>query len=437
MATDYFADVPTITYKGPDTDDDLAYRWYDKNRVVLGKTMAEHLRFAVCMWHTFCWPGSDVFGPGTFSRPWAAHAHTPEGAAVKREAAFDFIRKLDVPFYCWHDVDVSAHASNVAEYGRYFGEAVDHLEKMQADSGIKLLWGTANLFSDPRYAAGGATNPDPEVFAWGAMQVRAALEATHRLGGANYVLWGGREGYETLVNTDMKRELDNLGRFLALVVEHKHKIGFTGAILIEPKPFEPTKHQYDFDTATVYGFLKRYGLEDEVKVNIEANHATLASHTFEHEIATAAALGVFGSIDANRGDYQNGWDTDQFPNSVEELTRATLEIVRAGGFTTSGFNFDAKVRRQSVDAADLFHGHIGGIDVVAKSLLNAEAIIEDGRIDAFKKQRYAGWDGELGQMVHRGETSLADIADLAIERNLDPQPRSGRQEWLENLLNRF
>lgn len=437
MATDYFADIPTITYKGPDTDDDLAYRYYDKNRVVLGKTMAEHLRFAVCMWHTFCWPGSDVFGPGTFQRPWAAHAHTPEGAAVKREAAFDFIKRLDVPFYCWHDVDVSAHATNVSEYGRYFGEAVDHLEKLQGDSGIKLLWGTANLFSDPRYAAGGATNPDPEVFAWGAMQVRAALEATHRLGGANYVLWGGREGYETLINTDLKRETDNLGRFLSLVVEHKHKIGFTGTILIEPKPFEPTKHQYDFDTATVYGFLKRHGLENEVKVNIEANHATLASHTFEHEIATAASLGIFGSIDANRGDYQNGWDTDQFPNSVEELTRATLEIVRAGGFTTGGFNFDAKVRRQSVDAIDLFHGHIGGVDTVAKSLLNAAAIIEDGRIDAFKRERYAGWEGELGQRILAQGTSLADVADLAIERNLDPKPRSGRQEWLENLLNRF
>ena len=437
MATDYFADIPRITYQGPDTDQDLAYRWYDKDRVVLGKTMAEHLRFAVCMWHTFCWPGSDVFGPGTFTRPWAAHAHTPEGAAMKREAAFDFIRRLDVPFYCWHDVDVSAHAANVAEYGRHFGEAVDHLEQLQADSGIGLLWGTANLFSDPRYAAGGATNPDPEVFAWGAMQVRAALEATHRLGGANYVLWGGREGYETLTNTDMARELDNMGRFLSLVVEHKHRIGYTGTILIEPKPFEPTKHQYDFDTATVYGFLKRYGLEDEVRVNIEANHATLASHSFEHEIATSAALGIFGSIDANRGDYQNGWDTDQFPNSVDELTRATLEIIRAGGFTTGGFNFDAKVRRQSVDAADLFHGHVGGIDVVARSLLNAAAIIEDGRIDAFRKQRYAGWEGELGRTIHAPGTSLADIAQLAIDRDLDPQPRSGRQEWLENLLNRF
>jgi len=432
--TDYFADIPAISFEGPETTNELAYRVYDKDRMVMGKRMEDHLRFAVCMWHTFCWPGSDVFGPGTFQRPWQAHAHSGEAAAAKREVAFEFIKKLAVPFYCFHDVDVMEHATNVGDYGRFFGEAVDHLEKLQADSGVKLLWGTANLFSDPRYMAGAATSPDPEVYAWGAMQVRAAMEATHRLGGANYVLWGGREGYETLINTDMKRELDNFGRFLNLVVEHKHRIGFTGTILIEPKPFEPTKHQYDFDTATVYGFLKRHGLENEVKVNIEANHATLASHTFEHEIATAAALGIFGSIDANRGDPQNGWDTDQFPNSVEEMTLANLEIIRAGGFTTGGFNFDAKVRRQSVDAVDLFHGHVGAIDVVAQGLLNAEKLIQAGRLDQFKAERYAGWDGELGQMIHAEGTSLAAIADLAIDRNLDPQPRSGRQERLENII---
>jgi xylose isomerase len=435
-ALDYFADIPAVTFEGPDSSNELAYRYYDKNRVVLGKTMEEQLRFAVCMWHTFCWQGSDVFGPGTFHRPWQAHAHSGEAAAMKREVAFDFIKKLDVPYYCWHDVDVSEQAHSVSEYQRFFGEAVDHLEKLQAESGVKLLWGTANAFSEPRYAAGAATNPNPEVYAWAALQVRTAMEATKRLGGENYVLWGGREGYETLINTDIKRELDNFGRFLSLVVEHKHKIGFTGAILIEPKPMEPTKHQYAFDTATVYGFLKRYGLENEVKVNIEANHATLASHTFEHEIATAAALGIFGSIDANRGDPQNGWDTDQFPNSVEEMTLANLEIIRAGGFTTGGFNFDAKVRRQSTDAVDLFHGHVGAIDVVAKGLLNAEALIADGRLDAFKKERYAGWDGELGQMIHKQGTSLADIADLAVSRDLNPEHKSGRQERLENILNR-
>ena len=435
MATDFFADIPTIRYEGPDSDNELAYRFYDKNRVVLGKTMEEHLRFAACFWHTFCWPGSDVFGGGTFNRQWHAGANDSAAAAQKREVAFDFFSKLDVPYYCFHDVDVMADAQGVAEHRRYFAEAVDHLEKLQASSGRKLLWGTANLFSHPRFAAGGATNPDPEVYAFGAMQVRDALEATHRLGGANYVLWGGREGYETLLNTNMKRELDNLGRFLTLVVEHKHKIGFTGTILIEPKPHEPTKHQYDFDTATVYGFLKAYGLENEVKVNIEANHATLAGHTFEHEIATAGALGIFGSIDANRGDHQNGWDTDQFPNSVEELTLAVLEIIRAGGFTTGGFNFDAKVRRQSMDAVDLFHGHVGGIDVVAKGLLNAAALIEDGRLDAIKSERYAGWDGDFGQQI--GGLDLAGIADLAEQKAIDPKPRSGRQERIENLVNRI
>jgi xylose isomerase len=436
-AADYFAQFPTIAYEGPDSDNELAYRFYDKNRVVFGKTMEEYLRFAVCMWHTFCWPGSDVFGAGTFQRPWLANPDATQAAAQKRETALGFVQKLDLPFYCFHDVDVMEAASDVASYQRNFATAVDHLEALQGQTGRKLLWGTANLFSDPRYAAGAATSPDPEVYAWAALQVRSALDATKRLGGANYVLWGGREGYETLTNTDLKRELDNFGRFLSLVVEHKHKIGFTGTILIEPKPHEPTKHQYDFDSATVYGFLKRYGLEKEVCVNIEANHATLSGHTFEHEIATAAAFGIFGSIDANRGDHQNGWDTDQFPNSVEETTLAMLEIVRAGGFTTGGFNFDAKVRRQSVDAEDLFHGHIGGVDVVAAALLNAERIIADGRIDAFKAQRYAGWDGELGQMIHRDGTSLSDIADHAISANLDPKHKSGKQERLENLINRF
>ena len=310
-----------------------------------------------------------------------------------------------------------------------------NLEELQARHGRKLLWGTANLFGHPRYLAGAATSPRPEVYAWGASQVRDALEATHRLGGANYVLWGGREGYDTILNTDLKIEQENFGRFLSLVVEHKHKIGFTGTILIEPKPHEPTKHQYDFDTQTVYGFLKRFGLEDEVRVNIEANHATLSGHTFEHEIAMAGALGIFGSIDANRGDPQNGWDTDQFPNSVEELTLACIEIERAGGFTTGGFNFDAKVRRQSVDAEDLFHGHIGGVDVIAKALLRAEALIRDGKLDAFRAERYAGWQGELGQAIKGA--SLAEIADMAVARDLAPKPVSGRQEWLENLLNRF
>ncbi|AOH84989.1 xylose isomerase [Sphingomonas panacis] len=435
MAIDFFANIPTIKYEGPDSTNELAYRYYDKDKVVLGKRMEDHLRFAACFWHTFVWQGSDVFGGGTFNRPWHKGPNDSAAAATKREVAFDFFSKLDIPFYCFHDIDVMADAHNVTEHRTFFAEAVDHLEKLQDSSGRKLLWGTANLFSHPRFAAGGATNPDPEVYAFGAMQVRDALEATHRLGGSNYVLWGGREGYETLLNTDLKRELDNFGRFLSLVVEHKHKIGFKGTILIEPKPHEPTKHQYDFDTATVYGFLKRYGLENEVRVNIEANHATLAGHTFEHEIATANALGLFGSIDANRGDHQNGWDTDQFPNSAEELTLAMVEIIRAGGFTDGGFNFDSKVRRQSMDAVDLFYGHIGGIDTVARGLLGAAKLIEDGRVDAIKAERYAGWTGDLGTQI--GRLDLAGIADLAVEKALDPKPRSGQQERLENLINRF
>jgi len=435
--TDYFADIAPVTFKGPDTNDELAYRFYDKDRVVMGKRMEDHLRFAVCFWHSFCWNGFDVFGAGTFNRPWHSGANDSAAATFKRAVAFDFFGKLGLPFYTFHDVDVMAAAETVADYQRLFAEAVDDLEKHQASSGRKLLWGTANLFSHPRYAAGGATNPNPEVVAFGALQVRSALEATHRLGGANYVLWGGREGYETLLNTDIGRELDQLGRFLSLVVEHKHKIGFKGSILIEPKPHEPTKHQYDFDTATVYGFLKRYGLEGEVKVNIEANHATLAGHTFEHEIATSRALGIFGSIDANRGDNQNGLDTDQFPNSVEETTLAMVEVLRAGGFTDGGFNFDSKVRRQSNDPVDMVHGHVGAVDVVARALLAAEAIIADGRIDKAREDRYAGWTGEVGRSILGDGASLASIADLAVARDLQPQHRSGGQERLENLVNRF
>lgn len=435
MSASYFAEFGTVRYEGPGSTSDLAYRWYDKDRIVFGKRMEDYLRFAVCFWHTFCWPGSDVFGAGTFDRPWLAVPQDEAAARAKREAALAFVEKLDLPFYCFHDVDVMAPAETIGEFRKSFARAVDHLEELQAAHGRKLLWGTANLFGHPRYMAGAATSPDPQVYAWAASQVRDALEATHRLGGANYVLWGGREGYDTILNTDLATEQANFGRFLQLVVEHKHKIGFAGTILIEPKPHEPTKHQYDFDTQSVYAFLKRFGLEDEVRVNIEANHATLSGHTFEHEIAMARALGIFGSIDANRGDPQNGWDTDQFPNSVEELTLALIEIERAGRFTTGGFNFDAKVRRQSTDAADLFHGHIGGVDVIARALLRAEAIIADGQLDAFRAARYAGWQGPLGETLR--SASLAEIADLAEAQDLAPRVASGRQEWLENLLNRF
>ncbi len=435
MSADYFSQFETVRFD-PSTTSDLAYRVYDKDRMVMGKRMEDHLRFAICFWHTFCWPGSDVFGAGTFDRPWLAGPNDSAAARAKREAALAFVEKMDVPFYCFHDVDVMADAEDANTFRSNFAEAVDHLGELQERHGRKLLWGTANLFSHPRYMAGGATNPDPEVYAWGAMQVRDALEATRKLGGQNYVLWGGREGYDTILNTDIGTELDNFGRFLSLVVEHKHRIGFKGAILIEPKPHEPTKHQYDFDTQSVYAFLTRYGLEKEVKVNIEANHATLGGHSFEHELAMARTLGILGSVDANRGDPQNGWDTDQYPNSVEEWTLAMLEVLRDGGFTTGGFNFDAKVRRQSTDAADLFHGHIGGIDTIAQALLNAAAIIEDGALDSFRAERYAGWQSETGRAFHADDATLETIAQHAIDTNASPAPQSGRQEWCENLINR-
>lgn len=433
----FFKGVETIGYEGPESDNPLAYRYYDKSRMVHGRTMEEHLRMAVCYWHTFCWDGHDIFGAPTFQRPWLAGAMDARAARRKMDAAFEFMQKLGAPYYCFHDVDVMAAANTLDEHLSNFAAAVDGLEAKQAEIGIKPLWGTANITSHPRYAGGAATNPDPEVFAFAATQVRACLEATHRLGGVNFVFWGGREGYDTLLNTDMRRELDQLGRLMALAVNHKHKIGFKGPLLIEPKPHEPSKHQYDFDTATVYGFLKRYGLEKDVRVNIEANHATLAGHSFEHEVATAFALDIFGSIDINRGDPQNGWDTDQFPNDVAELTMVMYRILKGGGFKTGGFNFDSKVRRQSVDPIDLFHGHIGGIDTLARGLLNAAALIDDGKLDAFVEERYAGWSGPLGQSIFAKDATLDSVADAAIKQGVAPQTRSGRQEYLENLVNRF
>lgn len=432
-----FAEFEPIRYEGPDSDNMLAYRFYDAEREVLGRKMKDHLRLAVCYWHSFNWPGQDIFGAGTFNRPWQPQqACTEEFAELKLDNAFDFFERLGTPFFCFHDVDAMAVASTPAEHKRNLAAITDKMAQRMEQTGVKLLWGTANLFSHPRYAAGGATSPDPEIYAWAALQVREMLEATHRLGGANYVLWGGREGYDTILNTDLSQEMDQLGRFLTNVVEHKHKIGFDGTILIEPKPHEPSKHQYDRDVGTVYGFLKRYGLEKEVKVNIEANHATLAGNSFEHEIATAVALDIFGSIDINRGDPQNGWDTDQFPNDVPGLTLALLYILKGGGMTKGGFNFDAKVRRQSVDPADLFYGHIGGIDVLARALLNAEAIIEDGRLQQFVDDRYSGWKSDFGQQA-LSSLSLAELADHALQANSDVRPQSGRQEYLENLINRF
>jgi xylose isomerase len=438
MTQSFFPDVPgPIPFGGLGSDDPLSYKVYQPDRMILGKRMADHLRIAVCYWHSFNWPGSDVFGVGTFDRPWLDPRLDPMLAArAKLEAAFELFEKLGVPFFCFHDRDIAPEGRTFAESTANLHAILDLAEAEMARTGVGLLWGTANLFSNPRYAAGAATNPDPEVFAYAAAQVKVMLEATHRLGGASYVLWGGREGYETLLNTDLVREERQLGRFMAMVAEHKHRIGFKGALLLEPKPQEPTKHQYDYDAATVHGFLARHGLEREFKVNLEANHATLAGHSFHHEVATAISLGIFGSIDANRGDYQNGWDTDQFPNSVDELTLAVYEIVRSGGFTSGGFNFDAKLRRQSVDRTDLVHAHVGGIDTLARALLAAARLIEAGELERLRAARYAGWDGELGRSILSGDALFELLAGQVAAGQLDPHPVSGRQELLESIVNR-
>ncbi len=437
MNGDFFSAVAEpVPFGGLESTDPLSFKVYQPDRLVLGKPIKDHLRIAVCLWHSFNWPGSDVFGVGTFDRPWLDPRLDPMIAARARvEAAFEFLAKLGVPFFCFHDRDVAPEGRTFAETKANLDAIVEEIERHMRRTGVGLLWGTANLFSHPRYAAGAATNPDPEVFAYAAAQVKAMLEATHRLNGANYVLWGGREGYETLLNTDLAREEAQLARFLAMVAEHKHRIGFRGALLIEPKPQEPTKHQYDYDAATVHGFLVRHDLAGEYRLNLEANHATLAGHSFHHEVAYALSHGIFGSIDANRGDYQNGWDTDQFPNSVEELSLAVYEIVRAGGFTTGGFNFDTKLRRQSMDRTDLFHAHIGGIDTLARALLVAAAMIERSTLERLRAERYEGWAGPLGRKILAGEVPLEVLAGRVAAGEIDPQPVSGRQELLENLVN--
>jgi xylose isomerase len=437
-ATHYFDAIAPIRYEGPSSSNPLAYRWYDENRIVLGKPMKEQLRMAVCYWHNFCWNGFDPFShSGTLERPWWQIADPMAAAHAKADAAFAFMSRLGLPFYCFHDRDVAPEGATPRESAENLQRMVDVLGEKQQASGIRLLWGTANAFSHRRFMSGAATNPDAEIFALAALQVREAMNATRALGGVNYVLWGGREGYETLLNTDMKREGEQYGRFLQMVVEHKHKIGLPGHVLIEPKPREPSKHQYDFDVATVYGMLQRWGLEHEVKVNIEANHATLAGHSFEHEIALAQATGLFGSIDINRGDMQCGWDTDQFPNNVADTALALYYILQGGGFTHGGLNFDAKARRQSLDAQDMFHAHIGGIDVCARALLAAEQMLTDGTMAHFVDERYASWKADWAQGVLAGRATLDTVAERALARNVDVLPVSGRQEFLENWCNRF
>ena len=435
MSTGFFGDQQPIRYEGPETKTPLAYRWYDPDRKVLGKRMEDHFRFSVCYWHSFAWPGTDPFGGATFQRPW--FGDTMEKARLKADVAFEMFALLGVPFFAFHDRDIAPEGATLAESNRNVRAIADIFAKKMQASKVRLLWGTANLFSNRRYMAGAATNPDPEIFAYAAAQVKNVLDVTHELGGENYVLWGGREGYETTLNTDMKRELAQLGRFLTMVVEHKRKIGFKGTILIEPKPKEPTKHQYDFDTASIYGMLQAYDLEKEVKLNLEQNHAILAGHSFQHEIQLAAALGIFGSLDLNRGDELLGWDTDQFGMNVPELTLMMIEILRAGGFSTGGMNFDAKIRRQSIEPDDLLHAHVGSMDATAKALLNAAAIIEDGALQKFVDERYAGWDKPLGKDILAGRKSLDDLAAYIADGNREPQPKSGRQEFLEGLVNRF
>ncbi|MEP9387891.1 xylose isomerase [Mesorhizobium sp. KR9-304] len=435
MPTGFFGDIKKVKYEGPDSTNPLAYRFYNKDEVVAGKRLEDHLRFAVAYWHSFAWEGGDPFGGRTFERPW--YGDTMELAKLKADVAFEMFTLLGVPYYCFHDADVRPEGKTFAESAARLDEIADYFAKKQKQTGVKLLWGTANLFSNRRFMAGAATNPDPDVFAYSAATVKACMDVTKRLGGENYVLWGGREGYETLLNTDLKREREQAGRFLSLVVDYKKKIGFKGTILIEPKPQEPTKHQYDYDVATVYGFLKDFGLEKEVKVNIEQGHAILAGHTFEHELALAASLGIFGSIDMNRNDYQSGWDTDQFPNNVPEMALAYYQVLQAGGFKTGGTNFDAKLRRQSIDPQDLLIGHIGAMDCCARGLKAAAKMIEDKALSGPLEERYAGWRTAEGRAMLSGKRSLEEIAERVVKKKIEPQPKSGRQELLENIVNRY
>jgi xylose isomerase len=440
--TDWFTTREPVQYRGPkfraSRRTPFGYRWYDPDRLVAGKRMEDQLRFAVCWWHSFVWPGGDPFGAETFLRPWHAAGGDPmQQAFDKVDVGFELFRLLGVPFFTFHDRDVAPEGATLRESTANLHRVGERIAQRIEESGVRLLWGTANLFSHRRYMAGAATNPNPEVFAYAAAQVKAALELTKALGGENYVLWGGREGYDTLLNTDMKRELSQLGRFLSLVVEHKHAIGFKGAILIEPKPCEPTKHQYDFDVATVFGFLKSHGLEHEVKVNIEQNHAILAGHSFEHEIALSQALGIFGSLDMNRGDELLGWDTDQFPNSLSHVALTMYQVMRGGGFTTGGINFDAKLRRQSIDPDDLIAAHVGAIDLCARALLVAERMLADGAVEQVISERYAGWDTRFGRDVLKGRRSLADLAAIVDKKQIEPRPVSGQQERLENLINSY
>lgn len=433
---EFFPGIGTIPFEGPESPNPLAFKFYEADRVVAGKPMAEHFRFAVAYWHTFCNTGGDPFGPGTITFPWDAKDDPIARAKDKMDAAFEFITKLGVPFYCFHDVDMVDEGASVRETEQRMQALVDYAKEKQQASGVQLLWGTANLFSHPRYMNGASTNPDFSVLAYASTQIKHALDATIALGGHNYVFWGGREGYGSLLNTNMQREREHMARFMHLARDYGRANGFKGPFLIEPKPAEPSKHQYDFDAATVIGFLREFDLMDDFQLNIEVNHATLANHTFEHELQVAADAGLLGSIDANRGDYQNGWDTDQFPVDLFELAQALLVILEAGGFSTGGVNFDAKTRRNSTDLVDLFYAHIGGMDAFARALLVADAIREKSNFLEFRRQRYESFDKGAGAEFEAGKLSLEDLYEYARTHG-EPQQISGRQEYLENLINQY
>ena len=433
---EYFKGIGQIRYEGRESDNPLAFKWYDENKIVAGKKLKDHVRFAVCYWHTFCNTGGDPFGPGTKIFEWNKHADAVRRAKDKMDAAFEFFTKLGVPYYCFHDIDLVDEGDSINEYEARLQAIVDYAKGKQSESGVKLLWGTANVFSNPRYMNGASTNPDFAAVAYTGAQIKNAMDATIALGGENYVFWGGREGYMSLLNTNMKRELDHLAQFLTIARDYARNQGFKGTFFIEPKPCEPTKHQYDHDSATVIGFLRHYRLDKDFKLNIEVNHATLAGHTFQHELQVAADASMLGSIDANRGDYQNGWDTDQFPVNLNELIESMLIILEAGGFGGGGVNFDAKTRRNSTDLEDIFHAHIGGMDAFARSLIIADTILEKSPYKKFREQRYASFDNGKGKDFETGKSSLEDLRAFAIA-NGEPKQISGKQEWLENIINQY
>lgn len=434
--TTYFKGIDKIQFEGKASDNPLAFKYYDPDQVVAGKTMREHFKFAVAYWHTFCGQGGDPFGPGTQNFPWDAASDPVEAAKNKADAAFEFISKMGFGYYCFHDYDLIQEGASFAESEKRLAVITDYLKQKQAASGIKLLWGTSNCFSHPRYMNGAASNPDFNVLARAGGQVKLALDATLALGGENYVFWGGREGYMSLLNTDMKREVGHIGQFLSMARDYARSQGFKGTFFIEPKPMEPMKHQYDFDAATSIGFLKEYGLDKDFKLNIEVNHATLAQHTFQHEIEVAANAGMLGSIDANRGDYQNGWDTDQFPNNIMEVTEAMLVLLKAGGLRGGGVNFDAKIRRNSTDMEDVFYAHIGGADVFARALLIADKIISTSPYEALRKERYLSFDSGKGKDFENGKLNLNDLYQLA-KNNGELKLQSGKQELFENIINQY